>query len=208
MTEIRRISEVLADLNAALKGERTSVAQIIEAFHERGFGFILLSFALPMALPLPVPPGINVLLAMPLLLLTAQQAMGRHTVWLPRKILGKSMETQRLSNMIIKTIPWTRRAEMLLRPRLGSLTRGVSSHVIGILGLVMALAVCVPVPLTNTVPSFGIALMAAGVISRDGLAVLAGAFIGTAWVVMLLFVTIFLGSEGIDMVKEVIKSWM
>ncbi len=208
MTTIRSISDVLADLQGNLYGENTAVSQIIEAFHERGFGFVLLFFAVPMALPLPVPPGINILLATPLLLLTAQQALGRHTVWLPQKIMRRAMKTETLSTMIGGVLPWARRVEILLKPRMGYITRGVFSNIIGVMGFIMALSVCVPIPLTNTIPSLGIALMAAGVIMRDGLAVLAGAALGMAWVVMLVLVTIFLGTEGIDVVKNVIKSWL
>ena len=122
--------------------------------------------------------------------------------------MNKTIKTPRLLQMIDKIIPWMTRAEILLKPRLGFVTRGAFSHIIGLLGFIMALSVCVPVPLTNTIPSLGIAMMAIGVLMRDGLAVLAGAFIGMAWVVMLVFATIFLGTEGIDIIKEVIKSWL
>ncbi len=79
---------------------------------------------------------------------------------------------------------------------------------IGILGLFMALSVCVPLPFTNTVPSFGIALMALGVIMRDGLAVIAGAFIGTLWVLIIFSAILFLGVEGIAFIKETLITWI
>lgn len=62
-------------------------------------------------------------------------------------------------------------------------------------------------PLTNTVPSMGIALMSIGILMRDGLSVLAGAFIGIAWIALLASVFIFLGLEGADLVKDFIKSF-
>lgn len=203
---IRSISEILEELGGSLSGERVSVGDITLALHERGFGFLLLIFALPMALPLPVPPGINVLLASPLILLTAQQALGRHAVWMPEWIKRKSIARGKMERMIDGALPWTRRLEVLLKPRMGLITHGVFSNIIGVLGLVMALTICVPVPLTNTVPALGIALMAMGVIMRDGLAVLAGALIGAAWVFMLGYVVVFLGAEGIDVVKDAIRS--
>ena len=55
-------------------------------------------------------------------------------------------------------------------------------------------------------PSFGIALMAVGVLMRDGLAVIIGAIIGSLWVAMLAGAVVFLGTEGIDVVKDFIKS--
>ncbi len=202
---IRSISEVLRDLGNSFEGEHISIGNIIEALHERGFGFLLLIFALPMALPLPVPPGINILLASPLIILTGQQALGRHTIWMPEKLRRRSIARAKLEKLISAAIPWMQRLEVLLKPRLGGITHGPFSNVIGVLGLIMALTICIPVPLTNTVPSLGIALMAAGVIMRDGLAVMAGALIGTAWVLMLACIVMFLGAEGIDVVSEAIR---
>jgi len=71
----------------------------------------------------------------------------------------------------------------------------------------MALSVAVPLPLTNTVPSFGIATMAVGVLTRDGLAVLFGALVGTLWVGGMTFAVVFFGVEGLEIMKEAIKSW-
>ena len=72
----------------------------------------------------------------------------------------------------------------------------------------MALTVCIPVPLTNTVPSFGIALMSLGGIMRDGLMTLTGALIGIAWVSMLVITALVFGPEAVDIIKDVIKSFL
>ena len=48
--------------------------------------------------------------------------------------------------------------------------------------------------------------MAIGVIMRDGLSVLAGMAIGLAWVAMVAAVLVFIGTEGLDSVKEALKS--
>lgn len=189
-----------------MTGDTVSVNDLLEAFHERGFGFLLFILSVPMALPVPVPPGINVLLASPLILLTAQQALGRHTIWLPGWIKRKKVKRERLNHAIEKALPWCEKVEIFIKPRMEFVTIGVFSRMIGLFGLVMALAICVPLPMTNTVPSLGIALMAIGVIMRDGLAVLGGAFVGVLWVGFLAAVIIFLGTEGIDFVKETIKS--
>lgn len=206
-TSIRPISEVLSDLAQTLPEEKVCTFDVLEALHERGFGFLLFLFALPAALPLP-GLGVNVIIALPLLLLTAQQAMGRHTIWIPEKIKYKSISRARFEAMLSAALPWIKRLEFFVRPRIGFITQGAFGHLIGIFGLIMALSICIPLPLTNTVPAFGIALMALGVIMRDGLAVLAGALIGLAWVLMLGYVLIFIGTEGLDLVKETIKSWL
>ncbi len=203
-TPPRSLSTLLDDLEHSLHSETVTIRDIVEAFHERGFGFLLFTFAIPAALPLPVPPGINVLIALPLLILCAQQAYGSKKVWLPNGILKRSLTRPSMVKFIEGARPWLKRLEFFIRPRLGFLTDGIFSHLIGFLGLIMAASVCIPIPLTNTVPSFGIALMAVGVIMRDGLAVLAGALIGTLWVFALAFILLFLGSEGIEIVKNAI----
>ncbi len=119
----------------------------------------------------------------------------------------KSISSERVERILNAALPIIRKIELLVKPRLGFVTQGVFSYLIGFCGLIMALSVCVPLPLTNTVPSAGIALMAIGVIMRDGLAVIAGALLGLLWVAMLGYVLIFLGTEGLDTIKEAIKSF-
>lgn len=202
---MRSLSSLLNDLKHAVQGDHVSVRFILEEFHERGFGFFLFLMALPMALPLPVPPGVNVLLASPLLLLTGQQALGRHTIWLPERLRQKKFQSGKVVKLIDKALPFVQKLELLCRPRLGFITQGIFLNLIGVFGFIMALSICVPIPLTNTVPSFGIALMAVGVLMRDGLAVLAGAVIGLAWVFLLVFAFLFFGAEAIDLIKDFIK---
>lgn len=207
-TKPRSISQLLEEFAHGLDVADVPMSRILDAFHERGFGFILLILALPMALPVPVPPGVNVLLATPLLLLTAQQMLGRRTIWLPASIKAKTIKAASLQTIIAKSLPWMRRLEFFSRPRLGFITQGMFSHLIGAAGLIMALAICVPFPLTNTVPSLGIALMALGVIMRDGLAVLAGMAIGFLWVGLLTWAFVTYGYEGFVIIKDAIKSFL
>ena len=202
---VRPLSQVITDTLAGLTAERITIGDILEAFHERGFGVLLIILAMPM---LPVPPGLNTIFAIPMLILTTQQALGHHTVWAPEFVRRKSLSTAQFKGFLETTLPWVKRLEVLIKPRMGFLTQGVFSHLIGVTGMIMALMACVPAPLTHTMPSFGIALMAVGVMMRDGLAVCAGAVIGLGWVLMLITAVIFLGTEGLDMIKQTIHSFI
>lgn len=204
----RSIAQLLLDMkdHPAMAHSRISVEQLTLCFHERGFGLMLLLFALPMALPLPVPPGINILLALPLVFLTAQQMVGRHTLWLPRWVLCQTLDTKSWLSLTDKMVPMLQKLEALTRPRLLYLTGNFTQKMTGLLGVIMALCVCVPLPLTNTVPSFGIAIMALGVLTRDGLFIVTGALIGMAWVSILIGAFLFFGSEAVDIIKQLIHS--
>ncbi len=200
----RTLSELLSDLNDHIQTPEITIKELLEAFHERGFGFFLFLFALPAALPIPAF-GINTIIALPLILLTAQQAMGRHTIWIPKKWKAKTISKASVTGFIDTATPWIKRLEFFVRPRLSFITQGHISKLIRAMGFVMALAVSIPLPLTNTIPSFGIALMSIGILMRDGLALIAGALIGLTWVIFLVgFVTVY-GPEGFDIVKEFIK---
>lgn len=203
---MRSLSDILKSIETECKDETISIDNLLEAFHERGFGFFLFIFALPAALPLPAI-GVGTILGIPLVFLTAQQAIGRHTIWFPEKFRNKSLKRERVTSMIDSALPWTMRIEKFIKPRFEFVTHGLFSRLIGVFGFIMALSVCVPLPLTNTVPSFGIALMSIGVIMRDGLAVLIGAIIGMIWVCALTMILLFLGAEGIDIIKGVIKGY-
>lgn len=208
MTDDTRLTSLLSEIRAEVEpASSTTFGAFIEHFAERGFGFCLFLFALPAALPVPAI-GLNAVIAIPLILLTAQQALGRKTLWLPQKVQNKAISANTLHGFIDAAVPWVRRLEFFVRPRLSFLTNAQMERVIGIVGFIMALSVTIPLPLTNTVPSFGIALMAIGVLMRDGLAVLFGALIGLLWVSMLIFVTVKFGPEGAEITKEFIKSLM
>lgn len=205
MTNTLSLSGLLDDLNAhSADKERMTLESLTEHFQERGFGFFLFLFALPAALPVPAI-GLNTIIAIPLLLLTAQQAIGRQSLWIPKRFKDKSISRDTIKQFTSASVPFLKKIEIIVRPRLTVLSSAAMERVIGVLGFIMALAVTIPLPLTNTVPSFGIAMMAIGVLTRDGLAIIAGAIIGLAWVVMLVSVITIFGPEGVDIAKDFIK---
>jgi hypothetical protein len=200
MTADLKLSQVLEDAQNMLNGNTTSLGDLLRLFGDRGTAFILFLVALPAALPVPAI-GIFFIVAPPLLFLTAQQMFGRKDIWLPEELKQKEFKTASLISVINKSIPITKKIEIFLKPRLTVLTSGLATCFIGLMGFIMALSVLVPLPLTNTVPSIGIAFMAMGVLTRDGLAVIFGAIVGLGWVLMLTAAAIYFGAEAIDIIK-------
>ena len=182
----RPLIDLLYDAVASMSDGAVTLGHFIDSLHERGFGILIFLFALPMAIPVPVPPGVNLLFSTPLLFLTFQQIYGAKTPWLPHFIRKKSLDKQSLGKTIHKAEPWLDWISFFIRPRFAKVTQGRISHLIGVFGFIFALCVCIPVPLTNTVPSLAIALMAIGILMRDGLAILAGMVMGSVWIGLLL----------------------
>lgn len=167
----RPLSHLLAELAADVSRERVSVGDLLLALRDRALAALLLLFALPNVVP--VPPGTSALLGAPLLFLAAQLALGRRP-WLPRVIAERSMPRGHFAALVTRALPWLARAERLLRPRWAALCTPPAEYGVGLLCLLLALIVFLPIPLGNMLPALAICLFALGILERDGLWVLAG----------------------------------
>ncbi len=202
----RSLSTILREIQPLLPEGTITLGDFLTLFKDRGTAFIMFLIALPAALPVPAI-GIFLIVAPPLLFLSFQQIMGRQIIWLPRWLQERHIKSSSFKNVISKAIPYVEKAEIISKPRLIFLTHGISTSIIGLMGFFMALSVLVPLPLTNTVPSLGIALMALGILMRDGIAVIVGAMIGLGWVLMLIILFLYFGSETVDVVKGFFHSF-
>lgn len=179
-------TSVLADLMNLGETERVSLGALVDALEERAFGLVLLLLALPCAVPFLY--GVPQVVSLPMLAVAVQAVMGRKTLWLPERLRARTMARADLKSMLARAEPWLRRLEVLAHPRLTALAGPAFDRVLGLVVLIAACSIAVPLPLTNTVPGIGVAILAIGMIERDGLLILAGAVLALAWVVMLLTV--------------------
>lgn len=179
-----RFSTVLRRLGEG-ESERIGVAELVDTFADRAFGALMFIFAVPNVIPLP--PGSSGFFAVPLILIAAQLAMGRQTLWLPSPLLRLSIKRDDYARMLERVLPALRRAERLLAPRLGIMFGILGDRLIGICCLVMAIVLFLPIPLANMVPGLSISAFALGLMQRDGIAVVIGwiAALGTAGIVAL-----------------------
>lgn len=177
----QRLSDILQQIADAPAGpdDRISLGNLIESFGNRAFGALLFIFALPVALPIALP-GISGVLGAPLLFLAWQLMRGCAQPWLPEVMCNKSFRRNDFARLLIRVLPWIRRVERLVGPRLIPLTGRIGEKIIGFLALVLALVLILPIPFGNTIPGLAIAILALAVLERDGIAAIAGTLIGIA----------------------------
>lgn len=196
-----RLSQLFSSVLDRYEGQTVTVGTLVEALHERGFGVLLILFSLPLCIPIPKPPPLDTILGLPLFYLSLQMILGRDRPALPQKILNKPLPVDILIKAFRKSRTWMERFEKLFRPRL---TRTLPEHrlarICGCLGMGLTCSVLVPFPLSNTVPSLCMVVMATGLISRDGVAAIAAGIFGTAWVVMLAVLAALGGSWLIHLI--------
>jgi hypothetical protein len=184
--ERRRTSDLLIDLAARHPGPRISLGEVVDALGERGFGVFVLLLALPNMVPGPAMPGFSAAFAIPLSFLAAQLAGGRDEPRLPRWLLRRSMTIAGFRQLVTYAAPPMRRIERWLRPREGL----PQPRFLGLALLVLTLALAMPIPFANIPPAMVLALIALGIIEKDGFAVGVGLALGIfacAWVVALVF---------------------
>jgi hypothetical protein len=187
----RRLSQVLRDLGTTTEGP-VAIATIRDALGDRSFAALLVFFAAFNLLPLP--PGATLVFGLPLVLITGQMVAGYRTAWLPRALLGRSIGAERFRRMIDTFTPQLERLEKLVKPRRWPFaTPQASDRVIGVIGLVLAIAVTLPIPFGNWLPAFAIALIGLSLSERDGVFLAGGIAIG---VVALAVIGVVIGAAG------------
>jgi hypothetical protein len=151
--------------------ERISIGDLLAALGDRALAALLFVFAVPNVLP--VPPGTSTILGAPLVFLAAQLAFGRQP-WLPAFIADRTMTRADFAGLVRRISPWLARAERLLRPRAIALAQPPMEYLVGLVCLLLAVVLVLPVPLGNMLPALAISLLALGILERDGLWILAG----------------------------------
>lgn len=189
----RAASEVLEGVVGGSHADQISLFEINTALHERGFGLLMVIFALVIIF---LPPGITAIPALPIVFFSVQMIMGRDAPWLPKWLGNKTIKRSSLAALIVKTSPKLRKVEKLLRPRLSFAASPTGERVIGMFALTFALSIVVPLPFTNFLPSMGIILMSLGMLSKDGIPIVLGMLVGTTGITVTTMVLI-LGKKAV-----------
>ncbi|MRX51960.1 exopolysaccharide biosynthesis protein [Paracoccus sp. S-4012] len=170
-----RLSDILTRLAEDTTRERVSVGDIVAAMPGRATAALLFLFAAPNAIP--TPPGTSALLGLPMVYL-ASQMMLRRQPWLPKLVAARSMRIEDFAALVGRAVPVLARAERMLRPRLLPLVSPAAEVLIGAFCFLLALVVALPIPLGNMLPGFAVAILALGVLERDGVWVIVGTMLG------------------------------
>ena len=161
----------------------------MQVLHGRAYLLLVLLLTLPFCAPISVP-GLSTPFGLAIALIALRQALGQQP-WLPEWLLRKRLPPGFFRRIFVVAARLIRFLENFLRPRA---TGFVDAPVLRNLhSVVLLLAACLlalplPIPLSNTAPAWAILLIAAGMLERDGVFVMAGyavALAGVAVVVLL-----------------------
>lgn len=171
------VSETIKKLGNKPVGGKTKVRELMEDFHENGILLAMVFFSLPVAIPLPYPPGFTTIMGIPLMILSIQMLLGSKKVQLPKKINEYELNNATLKAISDKVVPKLVSIEKYIRPRMAFAKSVYCEQVVGLISLVAAFSIALPIPLTNAIPALGISVMSLGLLNRDGLVILGGILI-------------------------------
>lgn len=171
------VSETIKKLGDKPVGGKTKVHELMEDFHENGILLAMVFFSLPVAIPLPYPPGFTTIMGIPLMILSVQMLLGSKKVQLPKKINEYELNNSSLKAISDKVVPKLVSVEKYIRPRMAFAKSVYCEQMVGLISLVAAFSVALPIPLTNALPALGISVMSLGLLNRDGLVILGGVLI-------------------------------
>jgi len=169
-----KTSVAIIELAERARGRDVTVGEILAALKDRGFGVFMILFALPNA----VIPGISFVLGAPVVLFALQLAAGRDEVWLPKFMRRQKLSAalfEKAAARVEKFLVWIEKRSM---PRWSSIVSGAGERLLGLYIAVVAGFLMMPIPFGNALPALGIALMAVGLIEKDGKAAVIGVVLG------------------------------
>lgn len=167
-----RLSATLRDIHGE-QAPSVAVHEITARMGETAFGALIALFALPCLVP--APPGVSQLLALPLLLVSSQAALGAASPWLPGVVRRRRISQSRLGQALASALPALDRIEACARPRLTFLFNPTAERMIGAVCALLALASMIPIPLAHMVPALTAGIFGLALMQRDGVLLLTGA---------------------------------
>ncbi|MFM2044685.1 MAG: hypothetical protein RLY86_3261 [Pseudomonadota bacterium] len=201
MVQHERTSDVLIRVLADGDDQRMTIRTFMDRLGDRGFGILILLFALPNCVP--GPPGLAVITGLPVIFFAWQVMLKRPAPWLPGFIANRSFPRNDLLTVILKTQPWLRKVERLCRPRLPALMRGSAERVLGIILFILSIVLTAPIPFGNLFPAVTIAVIALAIMEQDGVLLIIGYILGLLSFLLAMAVLIFLIAVANGIIQRV-----
>lgn len=168
----------LAQVGTRKKPDGSTFGDVLESLGDRsfGWGFMLVGFMNM----LPLPPGTNMVLGLPILFIATQMMLGRQTLWLPEIITKRFIARERWRAGALSALPIARPLSRITRVRYLRVFQGKAEQPLGFLLLITGIVLCLPIPLTGWLPAISCFVTGLGLVEHDGAIVGLGIVIAVA----------------------------
>lgn len=165
----KRTSAVISEVVKQCAEDGTvTVGEFLGLMGRKAMALAILVFAIA-AVIAGIVPGFSTIIAVPIMYIAAQIALGHTTINLPRSVRKKEISPKVMREALTKSMSTLQWIERFMRPRLTFLTGGICLRFIAVMIMVLAGVLALPIPGGNFLPSFTITLLAFAILERDGL---------------------------------------
>jgi len=182
--DLLRTSALLRELVLDNPAEIITLGEVLTRLGERAFGFMIFLLAFPNCLP--VPPGFSTVTGVLIFPIAIQFLLGRRRPHLPRGVRRHPIHRAVLARAVRVILPVLESLERLFEPRWQFFYHGWGEKIVGAFMLLLTLMLLVPLPPPlHFLPGAGLALMALGIMERDGILTAAGMALGAGGITAL-----------------------
>ncbi|MEJ6402365.1 exopolysaccharide biosynthesis protein [Yoonia sp. 2307UL14-13] len=176
MAQAAPVTQIIDTLDATVTKGRTRTSDILAAFGSAGIAPVLAVPALLVMSPLSGIPLFSTFCGFLILVIAVQGVMGRSELWLPGFVGNRVLpakRTQDATHALRRIAYWLDRAT---RQRLTFLVKRPANRVLYLICAFFAAAIPILelVPLSSSIVGAGVALIAIGILARDGLFAIVG----------------------------------
>lgn len=168
------------------------------SLRKRSFGIVMLLLAV-----VAIAPGVSVVAGLLLMIPAFQMIAGQPAPAFPRRIAIHPLPVRHLAALVQRAVPVLRYLEKVIHPRWPTpfeATKRIVGTVIVILSVTL---VFIPIPLSNVVPAFVIALISLAYLEEDGI-LLSIALAAAVIVVTIVLVALW---EAVLGAERIISLW-
>ena len=178
-----KTSQLLRHFADQLGGDRVSLEDVVASLGDRGLGVLMAIFAVPNIFPAPIPFG-NVIFGIPVIILAVHLMLGWPRLVLPGAIARRSIGASGLKSFTPRRAGLLARIEPLLMPRLTAVCTPAAERLSGLISVLLSILSALPIPFGHMVPALALMVIGLGLIEHDGVAILLGAALGLAGVLV------------------------
>jgi len=185
----KELTETVENIEQGMDEEHPSVDNILERFSRRGFGALLLLPATLVVLPTGAIPGMPIVCGLLIILFSVQMLFGKSTPWVPKRIRSIEFKPKKISKVVDRIRPYTKKIDSYLYPRLSFVFHPALDRIYALIVMVLGITIIVFgfVPFAVMLPGLSMLLMALGLAVKDGALTIVGVIIFVGHVIAMPF---------------------
>jgi hypothetical protein len=193
----------LPTLDRLFAGPRESVLTIetfLRGLEARSYAFTVAALDLPNCIPTGIP-WLSTVTGVPMLLVLAQEFLGRTAPTLPDFIGRRGLRRGRLQDFLQRTHRFIQRLEETIHPRHQAWLSGLPRRLLLLAWTADIVVLALPIPFDNLLPAWAILFFCLALLEDDGVM----AMLGWLFTLLTALWTVFLMTVGPYMVLQAFK---